>query len=147
MEPASVSQPARFIDTYLAYLLRRASDTVSTDFYTYLDTTDLSVTEWRVLACLHNQYEESVTDLAYHAVMKQPTLSKALVRMEAAGLIERREAPEDRRQIMVRNTRAGTAIAANLCRVAKQHEAGSMRNLSEREQKQLIQILRKLIDQ
>ncbi len=142
-----MSQPARFIDTYLAYLLRRASDTVSTDFYTYLDTTDLSVTEWRVLACLHNQYEESVTDLAYHAVMKQPTLSKALVRMEAAGLIERREAPEDRRQIMVRNTRAGTAIAANLCRVAKQHEAGSMRNLSEREQKQLIQILRKLIDQ
>ena len=142
-----MSQPARFIDTYLAYLLRRASDTVSTDFYTYLDTTDLSVTEWRVLACLHNQFEEPVTDLAYHAVMKQPTLSKALVRMEAAGLIERREAPEDRRQIMVRNTRAGTAIAADLCRVAKQHEADIMSNLSEREQKQLILILRKLIGQ
>lgn len=140
-----MSQSNRFIDTYLAYLLRRASDTVSTDFYTYLYTTDLSVTEWRVLACLHNNHEESVTDLAYHAVMKQPTLSKALVRMEQDGLIERRQEPDDRRQTMVRNTRKGTALAAELCRVAKEHEAGIMENLSKTERKQLVAILRKLI--
>lgn len=140
-----MSEPSRFIDTYLAYLLRRASETVSTDFYTHLDTTNLSVTEWRVLACLHDNHEESVTDLAYHAVMKQPTLSKALLRMEQDGLIERRQEPGDRRQIMVRNTRKGTTIAADLCRVAKEHQDDIMQNLTERERKQLISILRKLI--
>src|SRR5690606_21139758 len=113
--------------------------------YTYLYTTDLSVTEWRVLACLHDNHEESVTDLAYHAVMKQPTLSKALVRMEQDGLIERRQEPGDRRQIMVRNTRKGTALAADLCREAKEHQDDIMQSLSERERKQLITILRKLI--
>ncbi len=68
--PASNSALQR---SYLSYLLARASFNVSSSFHARLKEWDLTVPEWRVLACLADvEGAVAAGELAAMALMKQP---------------------------------------------------------------------------
>lgn len=130
---ADAGVDARFVPNYLAYLLARASFVVSNEFHATLKDWNLSVPEWRVLACLSDVEGLSVGELAAMALMKQPRLTKILDRMEAEGLVERRDAAADRRRTPIHLTVKGRGIVKPVVRSARAHETALLKQFSDEE--------------
>jgi DNA-binding MarR family transcriptional regulator len=120
-----------FARNYLAYLLARASFIVSSEFHATLRNWQLSVPEWRVLACLMDVEGLSVGELAAMALMKQPGLTKVLDRMERDGLLARRGTTADRRRVAIHLTAKGRARVKPVQRAAKTHEAELLKQFTE----------------
>lgn len=110
---------AGFLDDHLAYLLARASLLIAQPFHRHLMRTGLSVPIWRVLACLSDRNGLTVSDLADLSLLKQPTLTKVLDRMERQDLVRRNVDEDDRRRVLVYLTVAGRKQAESLLQQAR----------------------------
>lgn len=117
-----VKKSGSFAESYLSYLLARASHIVASGFHAKLKSWDLSVPEYRVLFCLTGADGLGVGDLAAMAIMTQPRMTKLLDRMERQGLVGRHADDSDRRRVLIHLTEAGRARAAPVLRGAKAHE-------------------------
>ena len=122
-----------FARNYLSYLLARASFNVSREFHARLKEWDLTVPEWRVLACLMDVEGLSVGELAAMALMKQPGLTKVLDRMERDGFLKRQNASEDRRRVTLHLTAKGRARVKPVQAAALAHEAELLKQFSDSE--------------
>jgi MarR family transcriptional regulator, organic hydroperoxide resistance regulator len=107
----------------LAELLARANHLLAESFQQQVRWHGLSATEWRVLAALSQRDGVAMTELAEHVLFKQPTLTKAIDRMERAQLVQRRTPSEDRRRTLVHLSERGRRLAAPLLQRARQHGA------------------------
>jgi 3-hydroxy-9,10-secoandrosta-1,3,5(10)-triene-9,17-dione monooxygenase reductase component len=135
-----------FARNYLAYLLARASFIVSSEFHATLKNWDLSVPEWRVLACLMDVEGLSVGELAAMALMKQPGLTKVLDRMERDELLNRRGTSDDRRRVTIHLTAKGRARVKPAQRAAEAHEAELMSQFTEEQRATIKSALDLLIN-
>jgi flavin reductase (DIM6/NTAB) family NADH-FMN oxidoreductase RutF/DNA-binding MarR family transcriptional regulator len=135
-----------FARNYLSYLLARASFNVSREFHARLKDWDLTVPEWRVLACLMDVEGLSVGELAAMALMKQPGLTKVLDRMERDGLLQRKSAAGDRRRVTLHLTARGRARVKPAQAAAMQHEAELLKQFSDDERATIKYALDLLID-
>ncbi len=147
LAPAAVMDgaPPTFIDTYLAYLLARASHLVSAGFHARLAQMGVGVGEWRVLATLAGGRPLTVGALAARVLMKQPTVTKLVIRLEARGLVRRSAVAGDRRKVHVAITPAGERMVAPLIAAARRHEAEVLEGLDDAEVDALKRALRHLI--
>jgi MarR family transcriptional regulator, organic hydroperoxide resistance regulator len=118
-----IEKSGSFAESYLSYLLARASHIVASGFHAKLKTWKLTVPEYRVLFCLAGADGLGVGDLAAMAIMAQPRMTKVLDRMERQGLVGRHPDDSDRRRVLIHLTPAGRARAAPVLRAAKAHEA------------------------
>lgn len=134
----------RFIDDYLAYLLARASMLISREFH---DRLTLSVPTWRALATLFDGDGMTVGRLADFMLMKAPTLTKIVDRLERDELVRRDDVPGDRRKCSVFITPKGVDLVRGLIGDAKDHEAQVLRNVPPEQVKVLKDALRTLITQ
>jgi flavin reductase (DIM6/NTAB) family NADH-FMN oxidoreductase RutF/DNA-binding MarR family transcriptional regulator len=135
-----------FARNYLAYLLARASFIVSSEFHATLKDWDLSVPEWRVLACLMDVEGLSVGELAAMALMRQPGLTKVLDRMERDKLVKRQSPAGDRRRVTIHLTAKGRARVTPALAAAKAHEAELLKQFSDDERATIKYALDLLID-
>lgn len=135
-----------FARNYLAYLLARASFIVSGEFHAALKTWDLTVPEWRVLACLMDVEGLSVGELAAMALMKQPGLTKVLDRMERDGLLIRKGRSDDRRRVTIHLTAKGRARVKPVQAAAMQHEADLLGRFNDEQRATIKYALDLLID-
>lgn len=69
----------------------------------------LDVPRWRVLMSLHGQDMASVSEIAEHAIVKLPTMTKIVQRMQADGLVDCRPRESDGRVTEVVLTEKGEA--------------------------------------
>lgn len=122
-----------FVRNYLPYLLARASVIASGEFHATLKTWNLSVPEWRVLACLSDADGVSIGELAAMALMKLPRLTKVLDRMEAEGLVEQRDNAADHRRTPVHLTAKGRKLVKPVLRAAQAHETDLLKRFSDEE--------------
>lgn len=104
----------RVLDEYLPFWLSQASYWISSEFQREVALAGFTFAEWRTLASLYGGAGETVGTLSRLALMKQPTLSKLVRRLEADGLVERCSAEGDRRQTRVFVTDKGGARVAAL---------------------------------
>jgi DNA-binding MarR family transcriptional regulator len=141
-----VERSGSFAESYLSYLLTRASHTVASGFHAKLKTWQLSVPEYRVLFCLTGADGLGVGDLAAMAVMAQPRMTKVLDRMERQGLIGRHPDESDRRRVLIHLTGSGRARAAPVLRAAKAHEARLLAPFSAEERAVIKRALDLLIN-
>ena len=118
-----IEKSGSFAESYLSYLLARASHTVASGFHAKLKTWKLTVPEYRVLFCLAGADGLGVGDLAAMAIMAQPRMTKVLDRMERQGLVGRHPDDSDRRRVLIHLTALGRSRAAPVLRAAKVHEA------------------------
>ncbi len=126
--------PQGFARSYLPYLLAQASAIVSAEFHATLKQWDLTVPEWRVLACLMDIEGLTVGQLARMALMKQPGMTKVLDRMAEDHLIKRKGAAEDRRRVTIHLTAKGRTRAMPVLDAAKAHEAELLARFDASEQ-------------
>jgi 3-hydroxy-9,10-secoandrosta-1,3,5(10)-triene-9,17-dione monooxygenase reductase component len=141
-----VEKSGSFAETYLSYLLARASHAVASGFHTKLKTWKLSVPEYRVLLCLAGADGLGVGDLAVMAIMTQPRMTKVLDRMERQGLVGRHPDENDGRRVLIHLTTSGRARAAPVLRAAKAHEARLLAPFSAEERGAIKRALDLLIN-
>lgn len=143
--PADTGLPPSpaFIDTYLAYLLARASHRVSGQFHEALRARRVPVMHWRVMAALRDA-PMSIKALGDVVLAQQSTVSKLLDRMADAGLVRREAAAHDRRSVMVSLTARGIREVDPLIAMARAHERAVLEPFGEESARRLIQSLRQL---
>jgi DNA-binding MarR family transcriptional regulator len=140
-----MSNTPGFVDDYLAYLLARASHLMSSEFHAVVETSGLSLMEWRVMASLSGKEHLSINELASIVLAKQPTVTKLVGRMQEAGWVKRVDAPHDKRQSLVSLTAAGRRKVQPLLKQAKTHEAQVVSVLGEEQARRLKGMLEGLI--
>jgi DNA-binding MarR family transcriptional regulator len=123
------NETLRHRDESFADLLARANFLLNASFHEQLRNHGLSATEWRVLAALSEHDGVKMTELADLVLFKQPTLTKAIDRMERTQLVQRRTPDEDRRRTLVFLTERGRRVAAPLVQRARQHDSTVTRAL------------------
>ena len=136
-----------FAQDYLAYLLARASHLVSGQFHQVVEAHGLTPLEWRVLASLSGNQPLRISALADMVLAKQPTVTKLVDRLAAAGWVHRGQDAHDRRQCLVHLSAAGQHKVAPLLAVAREHEQRVLQQLGARSARELKQALEALIMQ
>ncbi len=126
-------------------LLARANHLLAERLYQQVRWHGISATEWRVLAALSARDGIAMNELAELVLFKQPTLTKAIDRMEHAQLVERRTPASDRRRTLVHLTERGRRAAAPLLQRAQRHAAAVERLLGEAKSRELKGALAALI--
>lgn len=97
----------------------------------YRDRFGISIPEWRVLVHLAHSGNTSVRDIEARVAMEKYEVSRAAKRLREAGLIERKENPEDRRLIILSLTVEGQKMMAELLPLAKAHQAELEKRLGD----------------
>lgn len=131
---------------YLPYLLGHASFAINKDFDRYVQAFGISPLEWRVLATLCDDDGLTIGELAHIVVAQQPTLTKAIKKMEEEGLVRRYSDAHDLRKTLAHITPGGRALAHKLIERARQHEQQWLRGLSDSDVKTLRRVLQVIID-
>ena len=139
--------PEAFLDGYLPYLLGVASYVMNRDFHDDVKAAGLSPLEWRTLATLTDKGGDGITvgELCRKVVALQPAQTKAIKRLDEAGLVLREDDADDLRRTRVHITARGRAVATRLMRTAKEHEIRMLRNLSAGQVKALRTALAQIV--
>jgi DNA-binding MarR family transcriptional regulator len=135
----------RFVDAYLPALLAQAHELLASEFHAVAAQHGLAPSEWRVLATLASGEATSIGRLAQIVVMKQPTVTRLLDRMEAGGWVQRAPHDGDRRITLVSITQRGRALTEKLVPLAREHEARALAPVGARRASALKETLLKLI--
>ncbi|MEY4078190.1 MAG: Transcriptional activatory protein BadR [Pseudomonadota bacterium] len=134
-----------FVDSYLPYLLARASFSISSEFHAQVEAAGFTVSEWRILASLSGVKQRTVGELADIVLAKQPTVTKMVLRMADQGLVMRTACTQDKRQAWVSLTLKGKKRVTPLLKKAALHENQVMKLLGNADSALLKSILQKLI--
>jgi DNA-binding MarR family transcriptional regulator len=87
-----------------------------------------------------------VGELADLVLLNQPTLSKALDRLETDGIVERFREAGDRRSVSVRLGPRGRTLAKELVPLANAHEHEAFAHLGVAEKRALVDMLQRTIE-
>lgn len=93
-----------------AHLIRRCHQIAQGLFHEECEKHDLTPIQYGVLLLLREHAGVDQITLAGLAALNRSTAGDVMKRMEAAGLLERRESPEDRRVWLVHLTPAGDKL-------------------------------------
>jgi DNA-binding MarR family transcriptional regulator len=140
-------QEKDFVDSYLPYLLARASFTISSEFHAQVEAAGFTVSEWRILASLSGVKQRTVGELADIVLAKQPTVTKMLLRMASEDLVMRTACTQDKRQAWVSITPNGQKLVKPLLKKAALHEKNVLSSLGKQQSQELKLILQKLFKQ
>jgi DNA-binding MarR family transcriptional regulator len=146
MNKRDAAVATQFVDDYLPALLAQASHLISGEFHGIAKSQGFTVSEWRVLATLAGREAMSIGQLAALTVMKQPTITRVLDRMEARGDVRRIPHESDRRVTLVAITPAGSRSVAGLIKLAREHERRVLEPFGLERAAELKATLRRMID-
>jgi len=137
--------PPDFADDYLLYLLARASLQASRQFHQIVKARGLQVPEWRVLASIYAT-PRTVGDLADRTLLKQPTLTKIIDRLERNRWVERQADSGDGRRVKVAITSTAKRKTGVLMDLAREHERSVLAGYAPKEAAELKKTLQLLIE-
>lgn len=134
----------------------RAAQELSQVFYELLmrhkvhftaEVTDLSLSpiQARTLLCIDPQRPATMSEVAQELGCGPSNITGLIDKLEARGLVERRASKDDRRIRTVSLTRKGLGLRGRLAERLAQ-PAPWMLSLSSRDQRQLVEILRRALD-
>ncbi|MEU9406853.1 MarR family winged helix-turn-helix transcriptional regulator [Streptomyces sp. NPDC048281] len=96
----------------LAHLLSHAERRVVRRLAAVLAEEGCTVEEWRVLSLVGDGQGHPMSEIADHALMPAPSLTKLVDRMVADNLVHRRPDPHDRRRVLLHLTARGEDLHA-----------------------------------
>jgi len=99
----------------------------------YRERFSLSRDDWRVLAALADQGEVRAADVKDRTTLDKMQVSRALARLEAAGLVARAADPDDGRAWRVRLLPAGTALYRKIVPMVQAREDYLLSDLTPQE--------------
>ncbi|MEJ7931315.1 MarR family transcriptional regulator [Ramlibacter sp. AN1015] len=146
MTTADADSGGPFVDDYLPALLAQASHLISGEFHQVVTAQGFTPSEWRVLATLAGAEPMSIGTLARLAVLKQPTVTRMLDRMQARGQVRRIGHASDRRITLVAITPAGDRLVSRLIEQAREHERNVLEPFGVQRAAELKATLKQMIE-
>ncbi|MEZ5729869.1 MAG: MarR family transcriptional regulator [Burkholderiaceae bacterium] len=122
---------------FLPYLLNRLVAQINAPMQQTLRLRGLTMTHWRVLGFLAERDGLIVSELADRTMTDQATLSRALMRLEARGLVERVAGADDSRMVEIHLLPPGRRVYDALCVSAREVEAWAFAELDPLERDRL----------
>lgn len=145
-QPTAAS-PSMELAAFFPYRLAVLADTVSRAIATvYANRFDLSRDEWRVLAALGEAGSMKTQAALASTTLDKVQASRALVRMERKGLVEREADAADRRNRILRLTASGRALYRRIVPMVKAREAFLLETLDPRERAALDGAIDRLLE-
>jgi DNA-binding MarR family transcriptional regulator len=136
-----IGQGFRGPDGRLGYLLRQAQHALWIRLEDAFRPLGITAAQFGVLRLVEVQPGASGAELAHASMHSPQSTQEMIVSLEAAGLVERRPDPKDRRLRRVNLTPAGAAVLAEAHRKAIALEERMTEGLSERERREFRQYL------
>jgi DNA-binding MarR family transcriptional regulator len=131
----------RFLPYRLSVLSNRLSSAISR---AYIDRHAIGVTEWRVMAVLGRYPGLSAGEVAQRTAMDKVAVSRAVARLQQAGLLEREVHDDDRRRSVLRLSPAGRGIHDEVAPQALAFEQRLLDGMDARERELLFRLLDRL---
>lgn len=123
---------------FVSTLVHELSLLVSRAFNAETRDIGLTRTQWMILFRLHQDGEQSQTELATKlSIAKQP-LGKVIEQLETAGWVKRKRNPRDKRAYLVSNTAKVTPLIPSLYTVVKDIDDLGLQGLDEAEREKLL---------
>lgn len=126
------------------YWLMRVSNAYMMKIERSLKKININTTSWRILLILREEGALSVTDIASHAVVKMPTITKSTYKLQAEGMVEIKTCDKDGRVSIVVLTEKGSETVSQIIERTKKAFEHIYDDLSPDEIEQLNNILQKL---
>ncbi|MFH0257189.1 MarR family winged helix-turn-helix transcriptional regulator [Vibrio rumoiensis] len=128
--------------------IHRLSDHLAADVQQYLEPYSLQQADFSILISLYRQgmpYIASPTQLYQTMLFSSGGLTKVLKRVESQSLVQRVDNPEDKRSKLVQLTSQGLEIIEEVLDKVKQSRTQALSCLEPQEQKDIEQLLAKLL--
>jgi DNA-binding MarR family transcriptional regulator len=97
-----------------------------------------------VLGFLHQEDQITSSELGRKTELDSATLTGILDRLEAAGYIERKSNPDDRRSIHIHLTPDGNTLSRQAVRVIGSANIEFLQTLTKEQKRDLLEIIKKL---
>ncbi len=130
------------IESTLPYLYD-AGTGIGNAFKTDLKRFDITLPMWRVLACIADRGDQSVTEISRRAGQEVYTTSRLITAAAEAGRVQRR-AGRDGRTLSLRLTREGRRLVERLSPRARDLERSALEGIAPAEAVLLRQLLRRI---
>ena len=114
----------------LAHVVREAARALTRDLTARLAAHDVSFGHWAFLRILWENDGLTQRELSERAGVMEPTTAAALKAMEELGYVERRQLPENRKNVYVHLTPKGRALRARLEPLAVAVNKAAVRNVA-----------------
>ena len=135
------------LQDFLPYRLAALSEAVSQSLaQVYRERFGLTRDEWRVLAALADCGTVKTSRVIEHTALEKMQVSRAVQRLEDAGLVDRRPDPDDGRGWMLGLSNGGRALYRKIVPVVTAREAFLLEALDPSERRALDVALSKLLD-
>ena len=105
---------------------------------------NLTSVQAMILGFLDQEDQVTSSELGKRAELDSATLTGILDRLEAAGFIERRGNPDDRRSIHIHLTKKGKSMAREAARLIAEANTEFLQILNENQKRDLLNIIEKL---
>jgi DNA-binding MarR family transcriptional regulator len=133
------------LDSFIPYRLSVVTNLVSESVaHLYRSLFRLSIPEWRVIAVVAETEGLTQQAIGQRTRMDKVSVSRAAIRLEKRGLVERRPSLQDGRSQQLRLTDAGLDLYENIAPKAKQLERQIFGKLSNDEIMTLMSLLEKI---
>lgn len=130
-----------------SYLINRISHRYNHNVQAVLKAQGLTTLNGRIIVSLQVYGQLTVNELCVHAIAEQPTMSRALDRLEAEGLISRLVAENDSRARVVQLTAKGEAMCGDIKPVMRVANENLLEGLDPDEREQLRKLLTQVLRQ
>ena len=107
---------------------------------------DLPAAQLQALSLLATEDHLGMSELAERIGVAESTATRLVDRLEAAGLVERRTSPPDRRRVVAELTPAGRKLAVELDESRRQFLAELLVMLPAGDRRELVRLFAKLTD-
>lgn len=133
------------LNDFFPYQLTNLAQRVSTELAnTYQQQFDLSIPQWRVLACLGENGKATAKMIADHSFMDKVKTSRAIKELSNKDLVDKVQDENDSRAYWLSLNRSGKKLYKSIVPYARAWEDDFLSGLNGAEYKQLMQIFKKL---
>lgn len=129
-----------------SYLLTRIAHRYNQTIHAELKAIGLSTISTRIIASLKIFDALTINELCVHALAEQPTMSRALDRLEADGIIRRSVKDEDNRKRVVRLTPEGEALFDRIWPVTQNANEAMFQGIADADREITMRTLLKVLE-
>ncbi len=133
------------LDEFFPYQLANLAQRVSSNLArTYQQKFNLTIPEWRVLACLGEKGKATAKTIAAASFMDKVKTSRAIRELTDKGFIDKRQDANDSRACWLSLNRKGRRLYNNVVPYALTWEADFLSSLSQADYRRLMIVFKKL---